>query len=431
MHFPIRHNKASKGSSAEAEAITTARTLAWWILTVVICAMTGCVSSEKETQEIPPPPKMDITEEALVWADSAVGRMTLEEQIGQLLMPAVFSRTDPATMRQIEEYARDLKIGSLLLLKGDAESATVIADTLESIRDRDSIGAGYIIAVDAETGLGMRFSDAPLFPWNHNISPEVQDQTFYDYGREVGREAQLAGINMVLGPVVDVDRNTGLKGVMRMRSLGSDQLRVAELSVAYAAGLESQGVMSVAKHFPGHGPTTTDSHRGLPSITVSREELDSIDLAPFRRYIGNRLSGVMVGHIWAESLDSVKRPASFSPEIIMQLLRKEMGFNGLVVVDAIAMAGAQGYTSADAIKAGADIIIAPADTKGALSDLLEAVKAGQITPGDIRERARRVLFYKYLFNVPFGRRKNFEVPSGQLKERLHEEALPIIDSLKK
>lgn len=431
MNVPGRHTIPSKGPSAETAAITTARTLASWILTAAVFVLAGCVSSEKETGETPPPPKMDITEEAFAWADSVAGLMTLEEQAAQLLMPAVFARTDAATMRQITEYAGEMKIGSLLLLKGDAESAAVIADTLETIRDRDSIGAGFIISVDAETGLGMRFSDAPMFPWNRNISPEVQDQTFYDYGREVGREARLTGINMILGPVVDVDRNTSMKGVMRMRSLGSDQLRVAELSVAYAAGLESQGVMSVAKHFPGHGPTAVDSHRGLPSIVTSRDELDSIDLVPFRRYIANRLSGVMVGHIWAEALDTVKRPASFSPEIIRKLLRKDLGFTGLVVVDAIAMGGAQGYTAADAIEAGADMIIAPSDTRGALGGIVDAVRRGQISADDIRDRARRVLFYKYLFHIPFNSRKSMQVPSDELKERLLEEALPIIDSLKR
>lgn len=370
---------------------------------------------------------MDITEEAMIWADSVVNSMTLEEQAAQLLMPAVYARSDEESMRRIRWYADSLKVGGLLLLQGDVESAASIADTLETIRRKSPLKTGYFLSVDAETGLGMRFSDAPQFPWNHDIPADVADQTFFDYGSEVGREAQLTGINMILGPVVDIDRG---RGVMKMRSLGSDQGRVADLSLAYAKGLESRGVISVAKHFPGHGPTTTDSHTGLPKIQTSREELYNVDLLPFRSMIANGLSGVMVGHIWVEAIDSVKRPASFSPRIMKRLLRHEMGFKGLVLVDAIGMGGAKGYNTADAVQAGADLIIAPEDTMAALVEIVGAVKTGRIRHDEIKERCRRVLFYKYLFNIPFNSRKSHEQgASSQLKERLLEEALPIIDSL--
>lgn len=392
----------------------------------------GCSPSRQERDaSAPPPPVMDLTAEAGAWADSIVDLMTLKEQAAQLLMPATYARADAATMLQIREYAEEMGIGALLLLAGDAESAAAIADSLEAMRDRSRIKAGVIMAVDAETGLGMRFSDAPLFPWNSRIHRGVEDQTFYDYGREVGREARLTGINMVLGPVVDVDRSPSSSGVMKLRSLGSDQLRVAELALAYAAGIESQGVMSVAKHFPGHGPTATDSHTGLPMIDAERRQLDSIDLVPFRSYIANGLTGIMVGHIWASALDSVRRPASFSPLVIDSLLRKEMEFKGLVLVDAMAMGGAKGHTAADAIAAGADMIIAPEDTRQALASILQAVETGRIGPDQLREHARCVLFYKYLFHIPFSSRRNLRLTSDQLKERLQEEALPILDSLLK
>lgn len=390
----------------------------------------SCGTSQKK-EEPPAPHKIsDITMEALIWADSIVEKMTLEQQTAQLLMPALYARTGQDYMERLKWYTEELGVGGVLLLKGDAASASVIADTLEVIRGRSKFPAGFFVSVDAETGLGMRFSDAPLFPWNRNISPEVNDQTFYDYGREVGREAHIAGINMILGPVVDVDRNEKQRGVMRLRSLGSDQLRVAELSLAYAAGLESQGIISVAKHFPGHGPTATDSHNGMPVISLSKDEIYSIDLMPFRSYIAHGLSGIMVGHIWSQALDTVKRPASFSPVIIKQLLRKEMDFKGLVLVDAVAMGGAKGYTAADAIEAGADIIIAPEDTEGAIREIIGAVNSGRIGPGDVRDRAKRILFYKYLFNIHSGSRKNLGLDPEEIKERLHEEALPIIDSLK-
>lgn len=396
------------------------------ILAFILTAVTGC---RKTTQDVPPKPEKisDITEEALIWADSVVNTMTPEQQAAQLLMPAIYAKGDKNTSDKIKWYAEQIGVGGILLLKGDAVAAAEIADTLEAIRSRADIQAGYFLSIDAETGLAMRFSDAPKFPWNGSIPDSIEDQIFYDYGREIGRESILTGINMIMGPVVDVDRGTSVKGVMSFRSLGSDHQRVAELSVAYSAGLESQGVISVAKHFPGHGATSSDSHKGMPVISISKEEVYTTDLLPFRNYVENGLSGIMVGHIWMQALDSINRPASFSPVIMKDILRKEMDFKGLVLVDAMGMGGAKGYTSADAIEAGADIIIAPEDTEAALAVILNSIEVGRISLADLREKVKRVLFYKYLFNIPFAKRG--DIPTEELKERLHQEALPVINSL--
>lgn len=382
-------------------------------------------TSEEEVDEI-----SDMTDEALAWSDSICNQMSLEEQLAQMVMPAIFATDDPEAMDRLRWYAEDLRVGGILLLKGEAESAAAIADSLEVIRDRLSHAPGTFLAVDAETGLGMRFSDAPLFPWNSEVDREVGDQTFFDYGQEVGREARIAGINMILGPVVDVDRDERKGGsVMKRRSLGSDQLRVAELSLAYARGLESQGVASVSKHFPGHGPTSSDSHTELPVITTPRDELYAIDLMPFRTVIQNGLSCIMVGHIWAQALDSVKRPASFSPIVIDSLLRREMGFKGLVLVDAVGMEGAKGYTGADAIIAGADIIIAPSNTEKELSGLQQAIIDGRLSQERVEETCRRILFYKYLRFVNTNHRNPSGAPSTKIEERLHQDAPPVIQRL--
>lgn len=391
----------------------------------------GRGGGEKAGEENSAIERSDMTDEALAWADSLCQEMSLEEQLAQMVMPSIFANANDAALGRIKWYAEDLKVGGILLLKGDAESAAVISDTLETIRDRLPHSPGTFLAVDAETGLGMRFSDAPLFPWNSDVDRSIGDQTFFDYGQEVGREARLTGINMILGPVVDVDRSERRGGnVMKRRSLGSDQLRVAELSLGYARGLESQGVLSVVKHFPGHGPTSTDSHDYLPTIATSRDELYAIDLMPFRTAVQNGLSCVMVGHIWAQALDSVKRPASFSPVVINDLLRNEMGFKGLVLVDAVGMGAAKGFTGADAIIAGADIIIAPTDTEKELSGLQQAVIDGRLTPERVEETCRRILFYKYLRFVNSSLRSASGVTPDKVEERLHKEAPEIIKALK-
>lgn len=373
---------------------------------------------------------LDLTTEARLWADSICGLMTLDEKLGQMLMPALFSRTDAATLNSVNWYANNLKVGGILLLKGEAEAAAQIADSLEAYRSRQSHSPGMYLAVDAETGLGMRFSDAPLFPWLSEISRHADEGTFYDYGREVAREAQIAGINMILGPVIDVNRLEERQGIMRRRSLGSDQLRVAQLSLAYASGLESQDIASVVKHFPGLGSTISDTHKTLATINTSADELYGIDLLPFKKAVQNGVSCVMVGHVWAPALDSVKRPASFSPVIIQKLLRDEMNFKGLVIVDALGMGGAQGFTSADAIKAGADIILAPLDTKKELSTLREAVSTGTLNEERINESCRRILFHKYIHSIHNSDRLSEKSSSkNNIKEHLSKEAPNIIDRL--
>lgn len=355
----------------------------------------------------------DVTREAAEWADSVMRRMSMSEKIGQLFMPALYSRCDNATLGQLRYYVDSLHVGGIVLLKGDLGAVAAIADTIKS-------DVGVFIAIDAETGLGMRLEDVPRFPWNSGIDRDVDDQTLFDYGREVARESRLAGINMVLGPVLDVDRERpgNPHGTMWMRSLGNDPDRVAELSVAYARGLEAGGVISVAKHFPGHGATITDTHRGMAKITTGEDELWVIDLEPFRQYVDNGLSGILVGHLWVESIDSVCRPASFSPTVIEGLLRDKMNFKGLVLTDALNMEGACGFEAADAIAAGADIVVAPANTLQAIKTVSEAVNSGIIKTSVIEERCRRVLFFKYLYSLPFTSRTGYGLSPEELRCRV-------------
>lgn len=377
----------------------------------------------------PEPEMPDPMEDAYRWADSVTANLSIREQAAQMVMPALYASSDAPTVNKLKWYAEDLKVGGVLLLKGDGSSAATLADTLTAVRERTPFSPGTFLALDAENGLGMRFSDAPKFPWNNKVDRRADSLAFYDYGREIGREAKIVGINMILGPVVDISRveNPELN-VMSFRSLGSDQVRVAALSVAYARGLEDQGVISVLKHFPGHGPTSTDSHKKLPVVDIPENEIISIDLMPYRHAVREGISGVMVGHIWAIALDTVARPASFSDAIISKLLRKDMGFKGIVMVDAVNMAGAEGYDAVDAVKAGADILIAPIDTQKDIDLIAAAVESGEIAAERLRESCRRILAYKYSHGIHNFRRD----PSadGTIKERLNKEAPSIQSRLK-
>lgn len=333
----------------------------------------------------------DYTEQAFDWADSVISLMTLEQKAGQLFMPAIYSIDDTYAMKRLRYYADSLCVCGVILLKGGFQAARNISDTIRAYAD-----VIPFVAIDAEWGLRMRLHDAPLFPANGEISDSADENLLYEYGSEMARECRLAGINMVLGPVFDVVASG--RGLMGKRSFGSDPERVSALGVAYSRGLEDGGVLSVAKHFPGHGSASTDSHKELSRVKSDRQRMDSVDLLPFRDYVDAGLPAVMVGHIYAPALDSVPRPAAFSP-IVVGLLRQKMGFHGLIITDALNMGGARGYDATDALQAGADLILAPYDTQREIENVVRSVRAGELTEERVDQSCRRILFYKYILKM--------------------------------
>lgn len=354
---------------------------------MVLTIMAAC-SGNNPTQH-PIPEIRDFTSEATAWADSVAATLSDRDMAAQVLMPAVYS--DSATIASLRFYTDSIRPGGIILLKGDASSARSIAQTLTAKSPH-----GILVGIDAEWGLAMRIADAPEFPHNGRISPYATEQDMYDYGYELAREARLIGINTIFAPVLDVTPQSG-QGIMGTRSFGPDPERVASLGVSFARGLEDGNIISVAKHFPGHGSASTDSHRSRPVILRTKSQLDSIDLLPYRKYIEAGLSGIMIGHLFFPAIDSVRRSAVVSPPIITGLLRNEMKFSGLVFTDALNMRGLGdvAHPVRDAILAGADIILAPADTRKAIDEILTALADGSLPRNTLRERCRRILFTKY------------------------------------
>lgn len=362
----------------------------------------------------------DLTSIAYAYADSVLASMPIERKAAMMLMPAVFSRADRLNMRHILNYTDSMGVGGLVLLKGSLTEAAQIADTIASRG-----GAQIFLAVDAENGLRMRFPDAPEFPWNRELGRLSDDQVMYEFGQEIARECRLIGINMVLGPVMDVVPGNGSNGLMRKRSLGSDPEKVAELAIAYSRGIEDGNVISVAKHFPGHGSATQDTHKSLGEIESPRSVIDSIDLYPFRRYVEEGLSGVMIGHLSVRALDSIRRPAVVSPVIMNEILRRKLGFNGLIITDALNMEGALGVSAWQAIAAGADIVIAPSDTRREIEETVKAARRGDLSEEIITDRCRRILFYKYLLQSP-----RTHLPYSTLLKRVNELAPDVNASIR-
>ncbi|MDE6297368.1 MAG: hypothetical protein K2L89_05925 [Muribaculaceae bacterium] len=332
----------------------------------------------------------DLSKRAESVADSILATMTLEEKASQLMMPALFSSDDNFTLKAVGDYGHK-GICGVVLLKGDSRSAKMISDSL-----RNSSKVLPFVSIDAEWGLGMRLKDEPSYPFNSEIGEDATEVEMFRYGSTVGRQCHDIGINMVLGPVVDVADKGSFMG---KRSYGADPKKVSNLAVSYSKGLESTGVMSVAKHFPGHGSARGDSHKGKPVIERSLHQMDSIDLYPFKKYISAGLSAVMVGHLAVPAIDPDMEPAAISHTVISDLLIRELGFKGLVLTDALTMGGAEGAGAVKAIQAGADIILAPVDTDKEIRSVVEAVEKGEISEERINRSVGKIIFYKTLMNL--------------------------------
>lgn len=353
----------------------------------------ACTEHRKKVSEEAARPAMirDITETILERADSLLTSLTLEERVGQCLMPALEASENAENIHQYKKYIEDCHIGGVVLMKGDLKSARRISEIGSEAK------IPLFIAIDAEWGLGMRLVDAPVYPRNGNIDKNSEDTELFDYGIKISKECEAAGINMVLGPVVDV--SPSYLNVIGKRSYGPDPALVSLYGVAYAKGLEAGGVISVAKHFPGHGSATTDSHKGMARLTRNITELDTMDLKPFRDYVNSGLSGVMAGHIQSLALDPDGKAASVSIDMLTHLLREEMGFKGLILTDAFNMGGAKGFMAISALKAGADIVLCPRDIKKEYLQIIEGIEKDSLDLSIINDRCRRILFYKYLFSI--------------------------------
>ncbi len=364
------------------------------------CGRSVAVGHDSDSTSTTPP-----LSSAEVWTDSLLQGMTLEEKVGQLFMPAVYSRLEDADEEMLRFYADSCHVGGLLLLKGDAESAATVASVMTAYSD-----IAPWIAIDAEWGLGMRITDAPRYPRNGRMDEDADQTDLFDYGEEMARECRVLGINMVMGPVADVASEGSFIG---SRSFGNDPQRVADLVTAYASGLESGGMVSVAKHFPGHGRGGADSHKEVPVIIIDRDSLERTDLYPFRRYADAGLSGIMAGHISVPALDASGLPATVSRLMLTELLRNDIGFRGLVITDALNMRGAAGYRAADAIAAGADIVVAPASTSDEIREIIKRVDSGELDECVIDDRCARVLRQKYSHRVAGPLRRRIRSPRGE------------------
>lgn len=331
------------------------------------------------------------------WVDSVLSTLNLKERIGQLFIYTIAPQTTKANRELLRKVVKDYKVGGLLFSGGLMQNQAILTNEAQKMADLP-----LMITFDGEWGLSMRLRGTPVFPRNMVLGCIQDDNLLYEYGREMARQCRELGVQVNFAPVADVNINPQ-NPVINTRSYGENQTDVARKVIAYARGLEDGGVLSVCKHFPGHGDTDVDSHHRLPVLNFSRTRLDSIELYPFWQAIGAGLSGMMVGHLEVPAIEPKRGvPSSLSRRVVHDLLAEELGFSGLIFTDALAMKGVTtGNTSIclQALQAGHDLLLVPRRIKEELDAILDAVKSGKLSEADVEAKCRKVLTYKYALGL--------------------------------
>jgi len=361
--------------------------------------------------------KQDCTE----WVETRLANMTLKEKIGQLFIHTVAPFDTQQNRKNIGDAVKEYKIGGLLFSGGEWAKQVTLTNYAQELAD-----VPLMITFDGEWGLGMRLKGTPSFPRNRVMGCITDNELLYEYGKEVARQCREIGVHVNFAPVADVDNNPQ-NPVINTRSFGGNPKNVADKVVAYSRGLEDGGVLSVSKHFPGHGDTNVDSHKALPVLNFSRARLDSIELYPFRKVVEAGLGGVMIGHLEVPALS--RKPASLSTEVI-DILQKEYGFGGLTFTDALEMKGVSNNLNvcARALMAGNDMLLAPRNLKRELEGVLAAIKSGELTEEFITEKCRKVLTFKYALGLY---KKQFVQLSGLDKRINRPETRELMSRLQK
>lgn len=382
------------------------------------------------------PQRLDPSKKSWDFAARYVKKMSVDEKVGQLVhvgINARFANQDSAFFKGLKRDVAENKVGGIIFFGAPIYETSILINRMQTIAKTP-----LLMSLDAETGIGMRFEDATNFPWAMAVAATGNPDYAFKMGVVTGREAKAIGIHHVYAPVLDINNNAN-NPVINVRSFGEDPETVARFGMAFADGVQSQGVLATAKHFPGHGDTAVDSHRGLPIIDLPRQRLDSVELVPFKKAIEGGIGSIMVAHIALPQIDGEEIkplkeykggdaeqgaeivsqkatvPATLSEKVQTELLRKELGFKGLIVSDAMSMSGLTLYFTQEeagvrAFLAGTDILEKPSDVDAMLRGLKNAVLNGRIPMARLDESVTRQIAWKH----ELGLFKNRMTPIDQI-----------------
>ena len=369
-----------------------------------------------------------------LWVNRTYRNMTAKEKIGQLFMAAVTSNDSPKKIAKIKSLITKSQIGGLIFMKGTPTKQAQLTNEFQSLAK-----VPLLVGQDAEWGLRMRLDSTFAFPWNMTLGAIQNDSLITRTGAHIAQHCKRMGIHFNFGPVVDINTNPK-NPIIGNRSFGEDKENVTQKALAFMKGLHSEDLLSCGKHFPGHGDTAQDSHKTLPTIDFSKKRLRSVELYPYRKLISEGLSSVMVAHLNVPSLESRDNyPSSVSKNIITNILKEELQFNGLIYTDALNMKGAANFKEPGdidlaAFLAGNDILLISEDIPKAMQRITAAKYRGIITEERLAYSVKKILKAKY--KVGLHEFEPIQIPNlledlntdadRQLEEELMENALTVV-----
>ena len=367
------------------------------------------------------------------WVDSVYNSLTLEQRVGQLICMRA-NLPDKPFNENVAKYIKRYNIGGVCFFRGDADAQVKQTNEWQAMAQTP-----LMVSIDAEWGLAMRVNKTLAYPYQMTLGAIKDDQLIYDMGQQVAEQCQRMGIHVNFAPVADVNSNAA-NPIIGVRSFGEDPQKVGEKASAYAQGMQSKGLITTMKHFPGHGNTSTDSHLTLPTVTRTMEEVRDIELAPFRYMIEKGVNGAMVGHLYFPAIEKVKNTSSsLSHGVVTDLLKEEMGFEGLIFTDGLDMKGVSEKVRQDSVPyvafmAGNDVLILPHDVPYAIKTIKNAAERKPEAAARLEESCKKILRYKYRAGLAHYQPVSTENLMTDLKQkaytdlrqRLYDEAITML-----
>jgi beta-N-acetylhexosaminidase len=368
------------------------------------------------------------------WVDSVLKTLSTDQKIAQCIWIAGYSDRDISHEVEVSDIIRKYGIGGIVFFQGTAEKQAELTSYYQKISR-----VPLLISQDAEWGVGMRLVNVEKFPYQMTLGAINNDSLIYLFGEAVAAQFKRLGMHVNLAPVADINVNPK-NPVINYRSFGENREKVSDKSIMYMKGMQDNGIIATAKHFPGHGDTNVDSHLDLPLISHSRQRLDSVELYPFRELIREGISCIMTAHLNLPSLDTTSGlPSTLSPVIINGLLKNELGFKGLIITDAMNMKGVTKYfepgeADAKALEAGNDVIEFVTDVDAAINKTKNYILSERISEQEITLKCRKILALKYwsgLERVQPVKKMNIEKELSPMKSKaliveLYANALTIL-----
>ncbi len=328
------------------------------------------------------------------WVDSVYSSLTLEQRVAQLICVRA-NQPDEPFYEKVGKYIKQYNIGGVCFFRAEAEAQVKQTNAWQAMAQTP-----LMVSIDAEWGLAMRVKKTIAYPYQMTLGAIADDELIYEMGQQVAEQCQRMGIHVNFAPVADVNSNAA-NPIIGVRSFGENPQTVGEKATAYALGMQSKGLITTMKHFPGHGNTSTDSHLTLPTVTRTMDEVRDIELAPFQYMINQGVNGAMVGHLYFPAIEKVKNTSSsLSYGVVTELLKEEMGFDGLIFTDGLDMKGVSEKVRNDSVPyvafmAGNDVLILPHDVPFAIKTIKAAAERDPIAAARLEESCKKILRYKY------------------------------------